>query len=153
MKSILKIAFAAFMMIVPLSAHANNNVIDWGNGFTTTYNDDGSSTTSGPGINIEYKDGQLMCNGQPCEQFAAYNSTLVQDLLTRIAPAAGDVTPVITPPTNNNTPETTVLLNGEIPVIQQNVVNNQPPVNNGRFERPIKECDAGCFIFDAVEAQ
>ena len=112
--------------------------IDWGNGFTTISGPDGVITSNGKGQSIEVKDGKLQCDksvndNQACSFFTAYNSTLVEDMLMRILPAAGDEESSIDPQNGNDAqpPETIVLVDGDIPTIPQvdvpPVVNNTPP--------------------------
>lgn len=107
--------------------------IDWGNGFTTIFGTDGSITKNESGQKIEIKDGKLQCSSavtrEICSQFTAYNSGLVEDLLTRILPAAGDAEPDVNPEPENSDiqPETIVLLEGNVPTVDQVETNSPPP--------------------------
>lgn len=127
--------------------------IDWGNGFITQFGANGTVTKNANGDSIKIIDGKLVCveaSGATasCDQFSAYNNGLVEQLLAGILPAAGGPapTPVIAP----IAPETVVLVNGDTPTIQQNVVNTPTAPVVPVVPQEIRiclDCDKREFLF------
>lgn len=151
MKKIFLASLAAFILLTPVAVKADmtdnsfpftvndDGSIDWGNGFITTYGPNGFTTQNNDGHKIVIKDGKLECgsnvSSEDCSFFTAYNSDLLEEVLNRILPAAGEETPPPTQQGTNGQPETNVLLEGDIATVPPPSFTPpppapQPPANN-----------------------